>query len=127
MRILHLLLICAFLLEGCSTSGQSSTQLASNFIHRQHVATITKEKYPPKKPELIALYTKENKPMMPYRVIGVATVARHNIIGVMREDATIHDMMKNLAASVGGDGLINLNEIKDGMQATIIQYQKILI
>lgn len=65
--------------------------------------------------------------MMPYRVIGVATVARHNIIGVMREDATIHDMMKNLAASVGGDGLINLNEIKDGMQATIIQYQKILI
>lgn len=127
MRMLRLLLICAFLLEGCSTTGQSSTQLASNFIQRQHVTTITKEKYPPKKPEHVALYINQDKPMMPYRVIGVATVARHNFMGLSREDSTIHDMMKNLAASVGGDGLININEVKDGIQATIIQYQKILI
>src|SRR5438128_1039876 len=127
MRMLHFLIIGAFLLEGCSTTGQSSTQLASNFIQRQHVATISKDKYPPKNPRNIALYNAINKPMMPYRIIGVATVARHNIIGLNREDTTINDMMKKLAASVGGDGLININEGRNGIEGTIIQYQKILI
>lgn len=120
-------IVMIFLLSACSSSGQSSTQLACNFIQRQHVQITGNQSCAPKNPKHIALFINQDQPIIPYRVIGVATVARHNLIGLNRGDATIHEMMKNLAASIGGDGLMNISKSDDGMQATIIQYQKILI
>lgn len=126
MRLFLLFMSSLSLLVGCSTSGQPPRQLATNFIQRQQVDIITKDKLPAKNPNLVALYIKE-KPMTPYRIIGSAKVARHNLIGFSREQKTLHTMMKKLAASIGGDGVINLTESNEGLQATIIQYQKILI
>lgn len=117
----------SFLIIGCTTSGQSSTQLASNFINRQHVVATTKESYAPKNPKNIALYAKNEKPLSPYRIIGIATVSKHNLIGMQRQDNTLHEMMKKLAASIGGDALINISDNTENMQASIIQFQRILI
>lgn len=117
----------AFLLGSCSSTGQSPTQLASNFIYQQKIVPTTKNTYPAKNPQKITLYTNEQKPLTPYRIIGVATVAKHNLIGMQREEATLNDMIKNLAASMGGDGLINVSTNEEFMEANIIQFQKILI
>ena len=67
------------LLMSCSTSGKSPTQLASNFINNQDITTNTKESYPAKNPQRVALYTKDKTPHTAYRVIGSATVSKYNL------------------------------------------------
>lgn len=120
-------IMVAFLLGGCATKGQSSTQVASNFINRQHVVTTTQDTYPAKNPQSVAVYSADKTPHAPYRVIGVATVSKYNLLGMQRKEDTVHDMMKKLAASVGGDGLINMSTGNESVQANIIAFQKIMI
>ena len=118
-----------FLLGSCATthSGQSTTQVASNFIQHQNVEMTSPFKYPPKNPQNVAVYSNEKSPHTAYRVIGVAKVSKYNLLGMERQDATIHSMMKNLAASIGGDGIMNVSSNSDGLQANVIAFQKILI
>lgn len=121
------LMSMVFLLNSCATSNKSTNQTAANFIHRQNVYSMTKETYPPKNPNTVSLYLSDKTPHRAYRVIGVATVSKYNLLGHHREDATIHAMMKNLAASIGGDGVINLDTHMDPVKANIIAFQKVLI
>lgn len=116
----------SLLLLGC-THPHSPTQMASNFINRQSVVPTTNETYPAKSPQHVAVYNNASAPLMPYRVIGVASISKFNLLGVERKEATMHTMLKQLAASAGGDGIINLNSDKNTMQAHIIAYQHILI
>lgn len=125
MRTFFPVMIIVFLLlVGCATNDGRSTP--SNFINQETVIKTTKEIYPIKKPQNVAFYTND-LPHKPYRVIGVAKVAKYNLLGVERHDETVQTMMKELAASVGGDGLIDFNQTKDGASANIIAFQKILI
>lgn len=117
----------SLLLVSCASSTiPSSTQYASNMIHRQKVVKTTKEKYPPKKSQLVTFFNNET-PQKAYRIIGVATVSKYNLFGIPREEAMLNNMMKDLAASIGGDGIINISQKGDNLQATIIAYEKILI
>ena len=116
-----------FITSCCQTCGRSPTQMASNIIQRQNVTTITHQTFPAKNPQTVALYTKESAPHTAYRVIGMATVSKKNLLGVERQDETVHSMMKNLAASIGGDGLIDVGQSGDDVQGKVIAYQKILI
>ena len=128
MRILYQTVITiavASLLASCTTNGQSTTQVASNFLNKQQVITTTN--VAAKNPQYVTVYAKDQSPHTAYRVIGRASVSKHNILGMKRGNATLEEMMKKLAASVGGDGLINIDNNNDSMQATIIQFQKILI
>jgi hypothetical protein len=130
MRALYPIMITisvAFLLGSCTSPGRPTTQMASNFIHRQDVRKTTKDKYPPKNPTTVAMYTKDTSPHTAYRVIGVAKVSKYNLIGLQRQENTINDMMKDLAASIGGDGLIDMSENHENIEAKIIAFQKILI
>lgn len=121
------LLTIALLLNGCTSQTHSPTRMASNFINQENVIKTTKETYPSKNPQTVALYTPNKTPHTAYRVIGVATVSKHTLLGAARPENTLNDMMKKLAASIGGDGIINVNSNKDTMQAHVIAYQKILI
>ena len=130
MKISHLTLftiVVAFFIESCSTTGQSPAQVATNFINRETIITTTKEHYPAKNPTSVALFINDKTPHTAYRIIGTATISRYNLLGIKRKENTLHDMMKSLAASIGGDGLIDISINSDGMQANIIQFQKILI
>jgi hypothetical protein len=119
------LLLTALMLTGCSTTT-STTQMAANLINKQAVNTIDQGNYPAKNPARVALYTQDKIPHTAYRIIGQARVSRYNFLGMQREDVTMHDMMKRLAASVGGDGLIDIQNNADSMQANVIAFQKIL-
>ena len=128
MRTFYLIIITSglALLTSC-TSTRTTTQMAANFINRQTIVTTTKETYPPKNPKHIALYTNEHKPLTPYRIIGVATISKHNFFGGKRQAETLNSMMKNLAASIGGDALIQTNVNNETIKVNIIQFQRILL
>ena len=130
MRMSHstLLIIAAFLLQGCAaTHGRTPTQVATNYIHKQQVTPTTAESYPAKSPQFIALYMSNQTPHTAYKIIGVASVSKYNLLGMQRESVDMHGIMKNLAASIGGDALINVSDNEHDMQANVIQFQKILI
>ena len=115
------------LINSCSTPGKNPTQMASNLINRQSVTTLTHQTYPAKSPATVALYTKETAPHYAYRVIGLASVSKRNIFGLERQESTVDGMMKKLAASIGGDGVIDVNETRNSVDAKVIAYQKILL
>jgi len=102
------------------------TQVASNFLQRQHVTKMTDEAFPIKSTQTISLYT-NNSPLLAYKIIGKARVSKFNLFGKKRQEDTLHEMIKKLAASIGGDGLINIQNNEKELQANVIAYQKILI
>lgn len=114
------------LLTSCA-SQKSPTQMASNFLNRQSVEMTTKETYTARNPKAITLFTEQKTPHTAYRVIGIATVSRYNLIGVERKNNTLEEMIKSLAASVGGDGLIDIQTDRESIRANVIQFQRILI
>lgn len=101
--------------------------MAANFFNKQTVVATTKQTYAPKSPSHITLYSDEHKPLSPYRIIGIATVSKRNLMGGQRGNETVDAMMKNLAASIGGDALIKTSNSDETVKANIIQFQRILI
>lgn len=120
-------MIVSACIQGCATPGPTPPQTAANFLQKQHVVATTNIKLPAKNPRTVAIYTKDKTPHTAYRIIGVATVSRHNLLGIKRHEDTIHDMMKELAASIGGDGIIDVSGSEENMRANVIAFQKILI
>lgn len=115
--------LSVLLLNGCATP---TARTANNYIHKQSITSTGN--YPAKNPQQVAVFQSDQSPQSAYKVIGVAKVSKFNRFGMQRPDATMHTMMKKLAASIGGDGLMNLSTAgNDEWQANVIQYQKILI
>lgn len=129
MRISQCFAIASFtiLLSACASQGRSPTQLCSNFINQQDVVSTSNAEYPVKNPQRVALYPDADSPHAPYRVIAVASVSRRNLLGMKRSNTQMQTMMKQLAANMGGDGLINVSDNPDKMKAHVIAFQKILI
>lgn len=130
MKIPHIFLLTvsmSLLLQACTTNTHSNPQLATNFLTQQTIVATTDEHYPVKNPQTVAVYTHGQKPAVPYKVIGVAKVAKHNFLGTKREEHVLHSMMKSLAASIGGDAVIDVSANEKHIQANVIAFQKILI
>src|SRR5689334_17418143 len=71
---------------GCSMNEPLNGQTASNFIQRRHVTLMGKHPYPAKNPKFIAIFDPAHQPKIPYRVIGVASVAKYNLFGKERNE-----------------------------------------
>src|SRR5690606_13627160 len=85
------------ILSGCTSpmTNQTRTEIASNYVRKQNVVKITPDYYPAKDVKTVSFYeqlhTLKNKP---YKVIGVATVSKYNVLGVRREPETVNVMLK---------------------------------
>lgn len=128
MRRLSIIIVFGLLLNSCYSTVPSCTQqVASNFLYREKVVATTKQMYRPKNPKYVTLYSKEQKLLTPYRVIGIATISKYNLLGKKRPQETLDDMLKNLAASLGGDALINVTNKGDSIQGHIIQFRRVFL
>jgi len=100
---------------------------ATHRINQETVTPLTHDTYPAKNPQSVSLYNDDNKPNAAYRVIGIATVSKYNLLGKKRPNDTLDFMIKNLAASIGGDGVIEISQTDQDIKAKVIAYQKLLI
>ncbi len=73
-----------------------------------------------KDPLTVAFCPRGAKPAGHYTVLGQATVSKFNAAGIRRQQATINDRLRLLAASMGGDTLVNINTHGNTVVATVI-------
>ena len=76
-----------------------------------------------KNPITVAMYTDGQKPASPYKILGTETISKFNYVGIKRQTASIHDAMRNLAAKMGGDAVINIAHDDKSVPETVISYQ----
>jgi hypothetical protein len=76
-----------------------------------------------KNPLTVAMYTHRQKPSDPYKILGTETISKFNYNGIKRQIAIIHDAMRNLAAKMGGDAIINIAHDDKTVTGTVITYQ----
>lgn len=116
MKALYLLIIIyiAIVATGCSSLSTGTLPSPSN-------KTSSTPPTPQKNPLNVALYLHET-PQQPFVVIGHETISKYNLGGIKRQEAYLHDTMRNLAASVGGDAVMNVKHDNNNITATIIAF-----
>ncbi len=72
-------------------------------------------------------FLNRNIPNRPYKVLGVAEVSKFNTEGIKRQDATIRDLMREQAASLDGDAIIDIKNDDKKITATVIAFKKVLV
>ena len=123
MRILYLLTLiyAALILSGCAhTPTHPAVEVSTE------TTTVT----PPachhhKNPQQVSLVT-HSKLQRQYQVIGKVSVSKWNVVGIKRQEATIRDIMRQMAASMDGDALIDIKSENDSISGTIIAYKPAL-
>jgi hypothetical protein len=115
-RLVFALLLATSTLSACTHS-----------LNHEQVVTTTNQVYPAKNPQHVALYNEADSPNNPYRIIGVARISKFNLLGMKRPDTTVQALMKNMAASIGGDGLMNVTHTDDMVEGNVIAFQRIMI
>lgn len=115
--------LLGIVLSGCTHTHKPidhATCVTPPPIPKKQIATPKK-----KNPITVTFYRKGQKPEMPYRILGTETVSKFNTVGIKRQEASIRDVMRNLAASMGGDAVINIQRDDKSVFGTIIAYQDI--
>lgn len=118
----------AFALTGCATTTTSRSHHAKNGLKQGEVriAYLTSH-HKPKSKHGVAFYTKPSHIKHPYRIIGKETISRYNFIGLERQGRTIDELLRNWAASMGGDAVINITADKQKIEGTVISFEKVML
>jgi hypothetical protein len=120
MRTLYLLgvIYIALILPGCANNISSPEK-------------CTTDKNPPQtvqhKDPINVSFLNVQKPIRPYQVIGQANVSKYNVVGIKRQEATLRDLMREQAASLNGDAIINIKNEDKTVTATVIAYKQVLV
>jgi PBP1b-binding outer membrane lipoprotein LpoB len=89
-------------------------------------STTTVITHPKKNPVEVSFLTNTDL-ARPYKIVGKATVSKFNIVGIKRQEATIRDIMRQFAASLNGDALIDVTHNDKAISATIIAYKQVVV
>lgn len=117
MKMIHLVsatVLGSILLVGCTSTKTHKTTAS---------AALQPEKAVIKNPMAITLYTGKQKPGQPYVVLGHETVSKYNRVGIKRQEANLKDSMRHLAATKGGDAVIEITNLGDSISYTVISYK----
>lgn len=71
----------------------------------------------------ISFYTK-GKPNVPYEIIGEENISKFNLGGNKRQEAYIRKGMRELAAAMGGDAVIDIKRNTNSITGTVVAYQR---
>lgn len=121
MRTLYLLgvIYLSVNLTSC-TETQTNYQPMNTPIPSRPLAPATHHHH--KKNPLTVTFLK-GKPKMPYKVVGLESISKFNLGGNKRQEASIRDGMRELAAAMGGDAVIDIKHDAKSISGTVIAYQ----
>ena len=124
MRILNLLMVSYM----CCTLAGCSSMNASHSPNNQNQkitkpTPVTTQYQKKKNPMEVSVYPSAKNLNNPYTVIGIAKVSNYNKGGIKRQDAIIHDAMRTVAASMGGDAIIDIKRTNKSVIGKVIAYQ----
>jgi hypothetical protein len=117
MRISNLFMVsCVCLsLMGCASVNTHNTPASQP-------TTPTPTHHKKKNPIEVSVYNNGKNPSSPYTIIGEAKVSNYNRVGIKRQDAVIHDAMRTVAASMGGDAIIDIKRTNKSVMGKVIAY-----
>lgn len=110
-------------LFGCASMKTTHSDSALPRTATSSTATTPKATLPKKDPIAVSVYPAGKKLGTPYKVLGEATVSKYNASGIKRQDAVIHDAMRTMAASMGGDAIIDIKRTGKAVIGKIIAWQ----
>lgn len=123
MRTLYLLAtICiSLVLTGCGVEQPANNQVNKPVATPpiQPPPCMVKKK---KNPLTVSFYTKGH-PKEPYIIVGQESISKFNM-GNKRQEANIRDGMRELAAAMGGDAVIDIKHDAKSITGTVVAYQK---
>lgn len=121
-------LCIVLVLSGCTTNPAKPRAHCSHRIQPGETQiSYLSNKHPPKTDNWIALYPGSTNPDRPYRVIGKEVVSRYNYVGLERPSKTVDEIMKTLAASMGGDAVIKVSQDQQKVEGTVIAFEKMVL
>lgn len=121
MRISSLLVVCVCsTLISCTTTSKTHQTSIKTQTTSQTIIPLQKKK---KDPIEVSFYSSQKNFNSPYKVIGEAIVSKYNLRGIKRQNATIHEAMRTLAASMGGDAVIEVKHTEMAVIGKVIAYQ----
>jgi len=117
--------LCSLILSFC---GLFLLGCASNVIHstvqkQQMQAAMKQASFSQKSPMAITLFTNGKKPSIPYKVMGKETISKYNLAGIKRQEAQLREAMRNFAANLGGDAVIDITHDDKNIIGTVIAFQ----
>jgi hypothetical protein len=121
MKLLYVLMIVyiGFFLSSCATTHHTSKTQTSVAANKSNTIQPLQ-----KNPLAIAMYKEgEQPPQLSYKILGTETISKFNAGGIKRQTASIHDAMSNLAAKMGGDAIIHIENSDKTVTGTVITYQ----
>lgn len=121
MKPIYVICIVSF---GLALSGCVSTTKTNKIATP---ATTTQQKKSVKNPIAVTLYIGKQKPEKPYVVLGHQTVSKYNFVGIKRQEANLKDSMRHLAATQGGDAVIEITNHADSISYTVISYKNLSV
>lgn len=109
-----------------------SACVTTNTANKSPKLALTTEKKPielsrhdvNKNPLSVTLYTGKRNPNKPYIILGKESVSKFNRVGIKRQEANIRDAMRHVAATLGGDAVINISHDANSVTGTVIAYEK---
>lgn len=131
MKLLYLFTSISVIvaLTSCAASieqpSNNQTHPAKPVVH-SHPATKSVSKkngHDKKNPLTVSFYTK-GQPKMPFEVIGEESISKFNMGGHKRQEAYIRDGMRELAAAMGGDAIIDIKHDSKTITGTVVAFKK---
>ncbi|MAZ77631.1 MAG: hypothetical protein CMF39_03030 [Legionellaceae bacterium] len=106
-----------FLLAPCLAMAKSAKPQSACY-NCTDIQYLTSRHFAISNPALVTNYA--SKPNIPYTKVATITVSHMNSAGIKRSAGVINDIMKNDAAMLGGNGLMNIQRGKTADSATVV-------
>lgn len=87
----------------------------------ERVMTTDSKQLPPTDPDAVTIYLSNKKPPYPYEAIGRVSVDKRSLIGLSRSGDEIYKNLREKAASIGGDAVINITEDSGSMSGVVVR------
>lgn len=104
--------------RGVTTSGKQPPPPTNT--ERGVVAASSKQLLPTN-PDEVTIYLAGKKPPFPYETIGRVSADKHSVVGLNRSQDEIYKDLREKAASMGGDAVINITEYSGSLSGVVVK------